>query len=129
MKKIFLVALLFGAIFTSCKKTTTDVPLVPFDLSGTTFQGTYTLTGGNTGTGQITISFDANGKAKVDAVPSSIWNKSPNSNTINFYTLDETGSKKIKGTGALNVDNNKITGTLTQLNPATFSYTFSINKQ
>jgi hypothetical protein len=128
MKKMFLVALLLGAIFTSCKKTTCDVPATPVDLSGTIFKGTYTTNG--TSTLKITFNVDGTMILLFGTTTNyqGNWNKSPNSNLVNFFFAD-AALNKWKGSGTLNTENNKIAGTLNTITGPTISGTFSLDKE
>jgi hypothetical protein len=129
MKKIFLVALLFGTIFTSCKKTTCDVPVAPVDLSGTTFKGAFLASGINI---SLSLTFNADGSMVAVAGGSGnlpgTWNKSPNSNLVNFI-YEASATSKNKGSGTLNAANNKITGTLFSTAAPGTLYNFSLDKQ
>jgi hypothetical protein len=126
MKKIFLVATLFVALCTSCKKEKCDTPVAPVDLSGTIFKGT---TGGLV-SGNISFTFNADGTMLIQQATTNFtgtWNKSPNSNVVNFQF--ENGTAKFKGSGTLNAEVNKIAGTFFAVSSPSIVFTFSVDKQ
>jgi hypothetical protein len=129
MKKIILLAFIFGAIFTSCKKATCDVPVAPVDLSGTIFKGAFFVSGINI---SLSLTFNADGTmiAVVGGTGGQpgTWNKSPNSNLVNFI-YEASATSKNKGSGTLNAENNKITGTLFSVASPNNLSNFSLDKQ
>jgi hypothetical protein len=130
MKKLFLASIIFGAIFTSCKKTTCDVPVAPVDLSGTIFKGNFSVSA----TINLSLSLTFNADGTMVAVVGGTgnhpgtWNKSPNSNLVNFI-YEASATSKNKGSGTLNAENNKITGTLFSVASPNNLSNFSLDKQ
>jgi hypothetical protein len=130
MKKLFLAAVIFTVLATSCKKNCPEVVL-PVDLSGTTFKGAAVANGvpydpfvivfANDGT--CTIKFGTFGTFTGS------WNKSPNSSIVYLF-FTESATNSWKGQATLNATNDKLEGgTLTRVTPSTLAGTFTVTKQ
>jgi hypothetical protein len=129
MKKILLAAVLFTAIFASCKKESCPVVVPPVDLGGSSWTGpcvinsiNYTMTFTLAADGTLTGGFNSPTYPFTGS-----WNKTPNSNAVKLFFVQ--AGNNWKGTGTLNTDGNKIeTGTLNQTSGGAFTGTFTVNK-
>jgi hypothetical protein len=132
MKKLLFIAVLFTAVFVSCKKKDCPVLVPPVDLNGTTFKGSAIISGTIT-YNPFTIIFGNDGTCTVTfqgfpPFPGS-WSKSPNSSIVYLF-FDETATTRWKGQATLNATNNKLEGgTLTRVTPSLISGTFTVDKQ
>jgi hypothetical protein len=122
MKKLLLAAVLFTALFTSCKKEN-NVQETPVNLGGVVFKGRLTLSNQDV-YDPTTITLNSNGTANFNLRSSAnnvnltypgSWSKMPNSNIVYFF-MDEIFSlppnktyiSKWKWQGNLNANANKI---------------------
>jgi hypothetical protein len=133
MKHLFagLLCLMFTVGFISCKKEDCPTPEQPVNLSGTTWAGTAVINTLNYD--PFTLAFNSDGTATVKIGSFSpfngSWNKTPNSNEVNFF-FDESNTIKWKGKGTLNADKTKLeSGTVTRITPSVYTGTFTVNKQ
>jgi hypothetical protein len=99
MKKLLLAAVLFTALFTSCKKESCPLPVPPIDLSGAIFKGNFTFQ--TASYDNTTITFKGDGVLEYKfpgfaAVYSGTWSKIPNSNTV-YIVYSESTTTVYKG--------------------------------
>jgi hypothetical protein len=128
MKKLLLAAVLFTALFTSCKKESCPVPVPPIDLSGAIFKGNFTLNA--VSYDNSTIAFKTDGSADYTfpgfPVYPGTWSKTPNSSIVNIMIFT---SGTWKGSGTITADGTKIeNGTLTKVG-GSGTGTFTMAKQ
>jgi hypothetical protein len=132
MKKILLVAVLFTALSTSCKKESSPVVIAPADLTNTVFKGIITFTGIDT-YDNATITFSNNGVAdyffRTGVTGKGTWGKSPSSNLVNIV-YNGSVNNVWKLTGTVNAEGTKIeNGILMQTAGGSGTGTFTMTKQ
>ena len=116
MKKLFLVAVTALALFSSSCKKDCPAPVVPPDLSGTTFTGTANVPGLSLANKPWVLIFNADGTLGgsftngASFAVAGTWNLTPNSTTVRiFFTLVSVGGSYI-GQATLTTNNTKLEG-------------------
>jgi hypothetical protein len=115
MKKLFLVAITSLALFaSSCKKDDCPAPVVPPDLSGTTFTGTANVPGLALTNKAWVLIFNADGTLGGSFTNggsfavAGTWNLTPNTTTVRlFFTLQTVAGSYI-GQATLTTNNTKL---------------------
>jgi opacity protein-like surface antigen len=139
MKKLLLAAVLFTAMFTSCKKesNTATSNSTAIELGGTIFKGNVTFRTNSFDNSILTFKTDGalilNPNVAGLALMYGSWGKPVNSNIVNI-TITNSATSIWKGTGTINTDGTKIeNGTLTQIEcggcPSPGTGTFSVTKE
>ena len=126
--KISFLLLTITLFAVACQKDDDDPP---FDLGGTTWEDSANIN--SIPYKPFIVAFAADGTANVTFATSGpfkgFWNKSPNSQIVNFY-FTENSTTTWKAQGTLNGDNNKIeSGVLTRLTPSVYTGTFRLSKK
>jgi hypothetical protein len=136
MKKLLLVTITAVALFaSSCKKDDCPAPVVPPDLSGTTFTGTANVPGLSLTNRPFVLNFNADGTlggSLTNGAPFMItgtWNLTPNSTTVRlFFTLQTVAGSYI-GQATLTTNNTKLeSGVATNATSSAANLNFTATK-
>lgn len=136
MKKLFLVAITALALFSSsCKKDDCPAPVIPPDLSGTTWNGTANVPGLSLTNKAWVLIFNADGTLGGSFTNGSsfavngTWNLTPNSPTVRiFFTLASVSGSYI-GQATLTTNNTKLeSGVATNATSPSANLNFTVTK-
>jgi hypothetical protein len=114
MKKLFLVAITTLALFASSCKKDCPAPVVPPDLSGTTFTGTANVPGLSLTNRPFVLNFNADGTlggSLTNGAPFMIagtWNLTPNTTTVRLFFTLQTVAGSYVGQATLTTNNSKL---------------------
>ncbi len=136
MKKLFLVAIASLALFvSSCKKDDCPAPVIPPDLSGTTFTGTANVPGLSLANKAWVLNFNADGTLSGSFTNGSsfavngTWNLTPNTTTVRLFFTLATVSGSYIGQATLTTNNTKLeSGIATNATSPSANLNFTVTK-
>ncbi|MGB4844123.1 MAG: hypothetical protein WBP16_06645 [Ferruginibacter sp.] len=134
MKKLFLISAVMLLAFASCKKDC-PAPVENYNMSGTTWTGTYIIPGLAITNQPMNLSFSSAGTLSGNLMNggtfniAGTWNLVPGSTTVNLFFTVVTVSGSYVSQATLTTNNTKLeSGVMTNATSPTANGTFSLTR-